>query len=345
MVHLVKHRTGEMVVAKPYIETVHLFLTGNRSRGMVRPPRQQTQHGVGTVEVSVQRVGPSRPMEQTDVLAVEEPLEIRLEYMKKGKREAQSVSVTMRTPGQDVDLALGFLFSEGIIQHRKEITSTAQTGPSNCRDGKRNVVTVELSSDVVFDAQRLERHFYTTSSCGVCGKTSLEALKLARQPQLPDAQPLIDASIVHALPVTLRVRQDVFSKTGGLHAAALFDAKGAICCIREDVGRHNALDKLIGEQFRNDALPLHQGVLLVSGRASFELVQKALMAEVAIMAAVGAPSSLAVDLARQHGMTLLGFVRDGRFNVYSGARRIKGLTQKSTPSIHEFPFLIDLLEE
>jgi FdhD protein len=185
-----------------------------------------------------------------------------------------------------------------------------------------NTVRVELRAGVPVDVRRLERHFYTGSSCGVCGKTSLEALEAGRPIRLPAGRPVVAAATVHALPDTLRAAQAVFDRTGGLHAAALFDAAGALVAVREDVGRHNAVDKLVGWALRAGRLPLEDSVLLVSGRASFELVHKALAAGIPVMAAVGAPSSLAAETARAYGLTLLGFVRGNRFNVYAGAERI-----------------------
>lgn len=253
---------------------------------------------------------------QQDWLAVEEPLEIRLGYDSKGWRVHKSVSITMRTPGSDRELAAGFLFTEGIVSETGEIAEAKQES--------ENVVCVELREGVAVDLQRLERHFYTSSSCGVCGKTSIAALQLtARAPRL-DGDFIVDAGVIHRLPDALREAQAVFDRTGGLHAAALFNPEGALLAVREDVGRHNAVDKLIGSQLlagNNAAFSRHG--LFVSGRASFELMQKALAAGIPLLAAVGAPSSLAVDLARAHGATLLGFVRGGRFNIYSGAQRIR----------------------
>ena len=257
---------------------------------------------------------------QQDWLAVEEPLEIRLGYDSKGWRVHKSVSITMRTPGADRELAAGFLFTEGIVSGPREIAEV-------CVEAE-NIVCVELRKGVSVDLPRLERHFYTSSSCGVCGKTSIAALQMGNRAPVLDDDFLIDANAIHRLPETLREAQAVFDRTGGLHAAALFDAGGALLAVREDVGRHNAVDKLIGTQLlAGAAASFSQHGLFVSGRASFELMQKALAAGIPLLAAVGAPSSLAVDLARAHGATLLGFVRGGRFNVYGGAQRIRQAPQ------------------
>ncbi len=251
-----------------------------------------------------------------DLLAVEEPLEIQLGYERKGWRVHKSVSITMRTPGADQELAAGFLFTEGIVADAAQIDAI--------RTEDENVVRVELKGGVPVDLGRLERHFYTTSSCGVCGKSSIAALNIGGQARVATAGPVFAAATIHGLPATLRETQAVFDQTGGLHAAALFDPAGRLVARREDVGRHNAVDKLVGSQLLGGAtLPISDRLLFVSGRASFELVQKALAAGLPILAAVGAPSSLAVELAAAHGMTLLGFVRGGRFNIYSGERRIQ----------------------
>jgi FdhD protein len=255
-------------------------------------------------------------------LAIEEPLEIRLDYSADGRRAARSISVTMRTPGDDEALAVGFLLSEGIIRAAGDVRGVRACGPAVGPLQLHNVVRVELSDQVTVDMNRLERHFYTTSSCGVCGKTSLEALALQGAPELPEDCPRVAAEVIQALPERLRASQAVFDRTGGLHAAALFNASGEIVSVREDVGRHNAVDKLLGSALLEGRVPLSDFGLLVSGRASFELAQKALMAGVPILAAVGAPSSLAVELANQYRMTLIGFLRDGRFNVYSGKWRL-----------------------
>ncbi len=281
--------------------------------------------GQRIVEAPVWRVNGSVPYEEADLIAVEEPLEIRLGYVDAGTRLVRPISVTMRTPGHDVELAVGFLFTEGIIKDFGDVDRIRHTGPTGGKKNNRNVVTVTLKPGVTFDAGRLERHFYTASSCGVCGKTSLDALEMAACPSLPDNQPMLTAEVIHRLPEALLEAQAVFEHTGGLHAAALVDAGGRLLATREDVGRHNAVDKLIGAHVLERRLPLHAGILLVSGRASFELTQKALMAEIPVLAAVGAPSSLAVELAERFGMTLLGFVRNSRFNVYSGSNRVRDL--------------------
>jgi FdhD protein len=268
-----------------------------------------------------------------DCVAIEEPLEIRLGHGPTDKRAVQGLSITMRTPGNDTELAVGFLVSEGIVRQRSDVELVRGCGPAlsylgiKNRDGGprklRNTVRVELAANVEVDLQRLERHFYTTSSCGVCGKTSLEALAVGDPPPLPADGPMLSTAAIHALPERLRLPQSLFNRTGGLHAAGLFDSGGNILALREDVGRHNAVDKLIGAEFLAGRLPLGERGILVSGRASFELMQKALMAGVPILAAVGAPSSLAVQLAVQFNMTLIGFLREGRFNVYSGRWRVR----------------------
>lgn len=246
-----------------------------------------------------------------DVLAVEEPLEIRLGFPD-GTHKA--ISITMRTPGDDGELAAGFLFTEGIISSPDQIEQIR-----HCGDGT-NTIRVDLHDCLDLDLKRLDRNFYTTSSCGVCGKASIEALATGVKRTESDTK--VTPDVIHSLPHRLREAQSVFDTTGGLHASALFEADGGLDIVREDVGRHNALDKVIGAKFLASETPLSNNILLVSGRASFELVQKALMAGIPILAAVGAPSSLAVELAREYGMTLIGFVRDDRFNIYCGMERV-----------------------
>jgi FdhD protein len=260
-----------------------------------------------------------------DMLAVEEPLEIRLGCVVDGRRLHRGVSITMRTPGHDDELAVGFLFTEGIVTAREQVLGVRACGAGN-------VVRVDLQPEVAVDLTRLERHFYTTSSCGVCGKASLEAVRVCSAHRPSAGRPVVEAAVIHRLPQKLRAEQAVFDRTGGLHASALFDVHGDLLCLREDVGRHNALDKLIGVAFLSGRTPLSESVLLVSGRASFELVQKAAVAGIPILAAVGAPSSLAVDLARECGLTVLGFVRANRFNIYAGADRIRSAASDLQPT-------------
>lgn len=246
-----------------------------------------------------------------DTLAVEEPLEIRLGYTDPRRgRVHRSVSITMRTPGHDEALALGFLYSESILKRAEDVVSIDQS--------RRNVIRIELSDDANFDAQRLERHFYTTSSCGVCGKASLETLSLTGFDALPGVDGRVKASALQALPSQLRDVQPLFVATGGNHGVALFDFNGKVELGMEDVGRHNAMDKLIGTLLKQGRLPLQQHGILVSGRASFELLQKALSAGCPLLAAVGAPSSLAVELAQEFNIILVGFLGSARFNVYHG---------------------------
>jgi FdhD protein len=257
----------------------------------------------GAVRVPIGKVDGLVTHRQEDLLAVEEPLEIRL-----GSR---SLSVTMRTPGHDCELAAGFLFAEGIISGASQIRRITTSQP--------NIVVVELSAEVVIQPAQSQRGFVMTSACGLCGKASLAALEVNRCPALPPRRFLIDPGMIHRLPHELRSRQDVFETTGGLHAAALFNPQGELGSLREDVGRHNAVDKLIGHALLNSRTPLRDSVMLVSGRASYELVQKALVAGIPVLAAVGAPSSLAVATADRCGMTLIGFLRNGRFNLYTGS--------------------------
>jgi len=284
------------------------------------------------ITVPIRRIENSAIAVDQDLIAVEEPLEIRI----CAQNAERNVAITMRTPGNDRELAAGFLFSEGILP--AEVFTGA--GAAAIETGPRNVVTVTLTrnggDETGIDFERLERHFYLSSSCGVCGKASIQALEKSIEQAGCSAPPrtglVVDRELIHKLPEALRSRQAIFDRTGGLHAAALFDPhaadpEGALIEVREDVGRHNAVDKLIGAALLHDmprgGVPLHDRVLMVSGRVSFELVQKALMAGIPVMAAVGAPSSLAVETALRFGMTLAGFVRGGRFNVYSGEWRLR----------------------
>lgn len=257
----------------------------------------------------------------SDALAIEEPLEIRLEFGPAEKRAVQNISVTMRTPGNDAELALGFLFTEGIIQNHSDITEIAHTFIA-CAENKENMIQVSLNENTIPNLRNTERNFYTTSSCGVCGKGSIDAIRTVNAYVKQDDFNIIDSNIFHQLPQKLNRHQQVFADTGGLHASALFTPQGELLLVREDVGRHNALDKLIGASLNNNLIPLTNYILLLSGRASFELIQKAAMAGITIVAAVGAPSSLAVQLAEEFNITLVGFLRNNRFNIYTAPHRI-----------------------
>ncbi len=258
----------------------------------------------------------------SDALAIEEPLEIRLVHGSDTNRIAQNISVTMRTPGNDAELAIGFLFTEGIIKKQEDIRSVDHCFIA-CAENKENVIEVSLRDGVTPNLNNSERNFYTTSSCGVCGKGSINAIHTVSEAnQYSQVDNFINAAVLHQLPRILIEHQQVFADTGGLHASALFTPGGELLLVREDVGRHNALDKLIGAAINNNWLPLSQNILLLSGRASFELVQKAVMAGINIIAAVGAPSSLAVQLAEEFNITLIGFLRNERFNIYTAAHRI-----------------------
>ncbi len=266
---------------------------------------------MATKQIQIVKYKGASHWEASDLLAVEEPLEIRLEYGPLVKRKSQNISITMRTPGADEDLAIGFLFTEGIVRQAADLFSVRVWG--------ENMVMVSLQPDFDFDFKKLERHFYTSSSCGVCGKASLDALKTVATHSLSCQKNDWDISpeLIYALPDTLRKAQETFDSTGGLHACAIFDQQGNMLGLREDVGRHNALDKLIGHYLQQNLIPLDDHILVLSGRASFELVQKAAMAGIRFICAVGAPSSLAVKTAASFGITLLGFLREGRFNKYT----------------------------
>lgn len=255
-----------------------------------------------------------------DELAVEEPLEIRIEFGPRGARRVKPLSVTMRTPGNDFELAVGFLLSEGVIRDVDDLDELHDVDAAAARHA-RGVLRVALRPDLIVPELTLERNFYTTSSCGVCGKASLMALRVqAPPPRKNDFR--FEVAILNRLSDSLHNRQHAFSRTGGLHAAALFSSTGDLLQVREDVGRHNAVDKLLGRALLDDALPSRNTLLFLSGRASFELLQKAVMAAIPLVAALGAPSSLAVDIAREFDITLVGFLKATRFNVYHGAERL-----------------------
>ena len=269
----------------------------------------------------IKKVTAGEGFEKSDTLSIEEPLEIRLEFGTEGKRVTQNIAVTMRTPGNDVELAAGFLFTEGIITNTSDIALIDHCFIT-CAENKENVIKVSLQAGVIPNLTHAERNFYTTSSCGVCGKGSIQAIRTVSAFVKTMDKLVVDSDILLEFPHRLRGHQAIFADTGGLHAAALFDPTGNLLLLMEDVGRHNALDKLIGSALLKGLLPLNRSVLLLSGRASFELVQKAAMAGIRLIAAIGAPSSLAVELAEEFNITLAGFLRDDHFNIYTSAHRI-----------------------
>ena len=290
------------------------------------------------LRMPVERVTGQTSRHVLDSLAIEEPLEIQLTYGPSSSRQTRSISVTMRTPGNDFDLAAGFLMTEGVIRDANDIEQITYAGDSFSEGtlspqamdalklgSKQNIVRVDLATDVAVNLGSLQRNFYTTSSCGICGKASLLALRTVCPPRAKNDF-RVDAQLLYDLPRRLRASQGVFDHTGGLHAAGLFDLTGNLSALREDVGRHNAVDKLIGSEFLADRTPLRDRLLLLSGRASFELLQKALMGGLPMVVAVGAPSSLAVQVAKEFNITLVGFLREDHFNIYHGSERIDGYT-------------------
>ena len=280
--------------------------------GMAQRPSSRTRTRVRVVQEGDERA-------RSDYLATEEPLEIRLV----AGGQIHKLAVTMRTPGADFELAAGFLYGEGVIGGRDDISRiTYCTDPDIDPEQHFNIVNVDLGARPAPDLRSLERHFYTTSACGVCGKASLEALQL-RDCRVVSGGPEVAPRVIYLLPDRLRTAQAVFESTGGLHAAGLFSSVGELLCLREDVGRHNAVDKLVGWALLEERLPLSDHILMVSGRSSFEIMQKSLVAGVPIVCSVSAPSSLAVALAREFNMTLIGFLREQRFNVYADSERIR----------------------
>jgi FdhD protein len=275
------------------------------------------QHHLDAVrQVSIDAMRDAHLSTRQDLVVVEEPLEIRVAQAG-DEGPGTAMSITMRTPGQDIELAAGFLHGEGIIRSREDVAGSRIDG----LDG--NIVRIQLSAGTVFDAGLLQRNFYTTSSCGVCGHASLAAVeRMLGSPQV-DGALKVPAALIESLPERARAGQDVFRETGGLHAACLFDAQGGLLDVREDVGRHNALDKLVGARLLAGELPLSRCVLFLSGRASFELLQKAAVAGIPVVASVGAPSSLAIDLAQRTGILLIGFLRGHSFNVYANRERLQ----------------------
>jgi FdhD protein len=271
-----------------------------------------------TTRVRIGQVEGDHSRERSDHLATEEPLEIRLAV----PRATRTLAITMRTPGADFELAAGFLHGEGILGSRSDVREIRYcTDPELDAVQQYNVVTVELTATELPELRGLDRHFFTSSACGVCGKASLDALELSGCGKLP-AGPEVDTETLYRLPERLRSAQGLFESTGGLHAAGLFTVEGELLCVREDVGRHNAVDKVVGWALLENRLPLSSLILMVSGRSSYEIMQKALVAGLPFVCSVSAPSSLAVDVAKKFGMTLIGFLRGERFNVYAGSERI-----------------------
>lgn len=267
-------------------------------------------------QIEIIKVRENSGFPYTDDISVEEPLEIRVAYGAEDKKESKNISVTMRTPGNDAELAAGFLFTEGIISGREQIKSV-YSPQAECSRNSENVIIVELTEDFVPELMKADRNFYTTSSCGVCGKGSIESIRTVsafRNHTKKNTE--VSLETLYQLSEKLQSFQNNFSATGGIHASGIFDLEGNLLALREDVGRHNALDKLIGYALSAGLLPLDDKILVLSGRASFELIQKAAMAGITIVAAIGAPSSLAIDLAKEFDITLLGFLRDNRFNIY-----------------------------
>ena len=261
-----------------------------------------------TIEIHVSRYENGKLQERKDILAIEEPLEIKMKYFSNGLPVEKNISITMRTPGNDEELSCGFIFTEGIISDFTQIKSTQQLS--------ENSTLVELQDNIIPNENKLERNFYTTSSCGVCGKASIDAINTVSNFKIENKFIRPDPSVIVSLPEKLSKQQEIFKSTGGLHASALFDLSGEFLELREDVGRHNALDKLIGSMLIKNIMPLSKTILLLSGRASFELIQKASMAGIPIVVAIGAPSSLALELAKESGITLIGFLRGDKYNLY-----------------------------
>ncbi|MBU6374631.1 MAG: formate dehydrogenase accessory sulfurtransferase FdhD [Bdellovibrionales bacterium] len=282
----------------------------------------------GLMEIQMERFDETGSSRRADQLAIEEPLEIRLEWMTpEGLKNQKSISITLRTPGDDFALALGFLVTEGLVPASKPFSehfaSIGYCGPPLAPLGHSNIVKLVYKNPQVLELGSMERHFYVNSSCGVCGKASIDALRARPNFETASvAERSISRRMILELPQRLRAAQEVFESTGGLHASALFDSRGSLLDLKEDVGRHNALDKVVGAAYERGVLPLSDSILMLSGRISFELVQKASQAGIPVIAALGAPSSLALELAIDRKMTLIGFIREGRFNVYHDPGRL-----------------------
>ena len=274
------------------------------------------------IKYNVSKFKNSKLEEVKDSVSVEEPLEMRLKYKKDDKWEIQNISITMRTPGNDEDLIRGFLYNEKIIENMNEIDSIEIQGDNAGDYNLQNIIEATINKIDNLEIGKLKRNFITNSSCGVCGKTSLDSLEVIKTEKLELSYPQIKEEVILKSPELLMNEQSEFTKTGGIHASALIDENGKVIAIREDVGRHNALDKLIGYTITNKLLNSKQQFIACSGRLNFELVQKGLMANIGVMAGVGAPTSLAIDLAKRFDMTLLGFVKENSFNIYANKDRV-----------------------
>ena len=274
------------------------------------------------IKYNVSKYKDSKIQEVKDSVSIEEPLEMRLKFKKNGKWETQNISITMRTPGNDEDLIRGFLFNERIIENLNQIETTEQMGDDVGDYNLKNTIEATINNIENLDIERLKRNFLTNSSCGVCGNTSLDSIEILKKEKLDLSFPLIKQNIIMKSPNLLKNKQSEFAKTGGIHASALIDENGEVIATREDVGRHNALDKLIGHTIQNKIMNPKKQFIACSGRLNFELVQKALMANIGLMVGVGAPTSLAIDLAKRYNMTLLGFVKEDSFNIYSNINRV-----------------------
>jgi len=274
------------------------------------------------IKYNVSKYKDSKLQEIKDSISVEEPLEMRLRFKKNDKWETQNISITMRTPNNDKDLIRGFLFNEGIIESLKEIDSIEQKGDDVGDYNLKNIIEATINNTKNLDIGKLKRNFLTNSSCGICGKTSLDSIEVLKKEKLDLSYPQIKEEIIMNAPNLLINKQSEFAKTGGIHASALISDSGDVISSREDVGRHNALDKLIGHTLNNQTIEPQNQFIACSGRLNFELVQKGLMANIGLMAGVGAPTSLAIDLAKRYDMTLLGFVKENSFNIYSNINRV-----------------------
>ena len=274
------------------------------------------------IKYNVSKVKNSKVEEVKDSISVEEPLEMRLKFKNNDSWEIQNISITMRTPGNDEDLIRGFLFNERIVENLNNITSIEKKGNDVGDYNLKNIIEATINDTKNLEIGKLKRNFITNSSCGVCGKTSLDAIEIIKNEKLDLNFPKLKREIIVKSPELLRNMQSEFSKTGGIHASALIDINGKVIAIKEDVGRHNALDKLLGFSHYKKLIDNHSQFIACSGRLNFELVQKALMSNIAIMVGVGAPTSLAIDLAKRFDMTLVGFVKSDSFNVYSNENRV-----------------------